>query len=134
MNWTITPENVRAPLGAPRLTKLAAQNIGPGNWLWEPNANYYDLANGANINASRATAFSVDFAYTGQPLTAVAAGTVTLGNSALANAHPLYLNNTPGAACNFADIPAGGYVTKLGYANNASTAVISIEATGIVKG
>lgn len=133
-DWTITPELVKAPDGAPRLTKLAASNIGPGNAVWEINTNYVALANATNVNAARLAGITVDFAYTGQPITYVAAGTMGhFGNAALATAHAVVLSPNAGLFCNHADLTTNHYVSKLGWANNASTVALSIEVTGLQR-
>lgn len=132
-DYTITPENVRAPTGASIRPMLAAQNIGPGNFVFDLNATHVDIANATNVNAARVSGFTVDFAYTGQPIGVVSAGTVTLGNAALPNGHVIMLSPNAGKACNHADVPAGNYVTPLGVVNSPTTVLFAINPTGIVR-
>lgn len=132
-DWVITPENVRAPSGAPVFVKLCAQNIGPGNYVWDVNANYIDLANAANANAARVSGFTVGQGYTGQPIPLISSGTAAFGNAALATGHALVLSPNAGLACNHGDLGTNHYVTKLGWANNASTVTHSIEVTGLQR-
>lgn len=120
-DYVIVAENVRAPLGAPVLTALSAQNIGPGNWVWAPNSNYVDLANAANTNASRVVGVTVGQAFTGQPIPYVATGTFTTGNGAIPIAHEIVLSPNAGKACNHADLTTNHFLTRLGAGNNANT-------------
>jgi len=132
-DWTITPQLVRAPVGAPQLVKLAAQNIGPGNAVWEINANYVELANATNINAARVVGVTVSQAFTDQPIVYIASGTGAFGNTALGNGHVLVLSNVAGKFCNHADLATNHYVTKVGWANNTSTVTWGIEVTGLQR-
>jgi hypothetical protein len=132
-DYVIVPENVRAPVGAPLLVKLSASNIGPGNWVWEINSNYWALANCTNINAARVAGVSVGFAYTGQPLPIVSAGVYTTGNAAIPIGHALVLSNVAGQMWNHADLATNHYVTKLSWGNNTTTAQLAIEITGLQR-
>lgn len=132
-DYVIVAENVRAPLGAPILTSLVPQNIGPGNLVWQPNANYVDLANAANVNAARAVGFTVGQAFTGQPIAWIGTGTATVGNAAIPIAHELVLSPNAGKFCNHADLTTNHYLTRFGAGNNANTVQIGILATGLQR-
>lgn len=114
--------------------RTAGATIVAGDALYLDSSNEWQLAD-ANVSATlaNATGIALNGGGSGQPVTAITAGTVDLGAAAGAAAGVVYVvSATAGNIAPDADVTTGAYLTILGVGIGSNQVKLSINASGVV--
>lgn len=130
----ITPANVLAGAGATLEHGTAGEAIAQGKVVYRAEADKrYKLAdnNSATAEARVPRGIALNSAATGQPLTILKAGPLTIGGTVVANT-AYYLGDTPGGICPVADLTpgAGEYVALVGMATSTGAIDVQFQVPG----
>lgn len=123
---SITAANV-TPGSAQKTTGTAGATITAGQVVYlDPDALTYKLADSDSATAAARSPAGIALhgASSGQPLTVLTSGRITIGATMTAGL-AYYVSKTAGGICPVADIAPGGYATIVGIAN--STTVLSVQ-------
>ena len=128
---TITAANVIAGSGAKKTTGTAGASVTAGQVVYLDSAtNSYKLADNDAAGAKSPAGIALHASASGQPLTILSKGPVTIGATVTAG-NPYYLSNTAGGICPFADLGTGETVTLIGLATSASVIDVNLQESGV---
>lgn len=132
---SITAANVVAGSGAKKVTGVAGASITAGQVVYADASDSDKLKLADNDSATAAVRSPVGIALhaaaSGQPLTYIAKGPVTIG-ATLAAGGVYSLSSTAGGICPVADIATGDYNTVLGVATSTTVLDVNIIESGVV--
>jgi len=116
-------------------TKTAGEAIDAGEVVYldttTSTMKLADADSGTTLDAVRTPiGIALNSAGTGQPLTYMTSGDVTLG-AILTAGTAYYLSGTAGKICPLADVAAGDDVVALGLAKSTSVLALNIQAPGV---
>lgn len=123
---SITAANV-TPGSAQKTTGTAGATITAGQVVYlDPDALTYKLADSDSATAAARSPAGIALhgASSGQPLTVLTSGRITIGATMTAGL-AYYVSKTAGGICPVADIASGGYATIVGIA--VSTTVLAVQ-------
>lgn len=130
---TITAASVLAGSGAKKINGTAGASVTAGQVVYyDRDANSYKLADNNSATAAvRAPAcIALNGAATGQPLTVLTSGPITIGATLTAGV-AYYLSDTAGGICPVADLGAGEYPSIIGLATSTSVIDVKIQSAGV---
>ena len=129
----ITPASVIAGSDANLEHGYAGEAIVAGKVVFKDSASKrYKLAdNNATTppEIRRPNGIALNGAGTGQPVTILESGTVTIGGTLVANT-AYYLGDTPGGICPVADLSPGEYPALLGLSTSTTVLAVKIQVSG----
>jgi hypothetical protein len=133
---SITAANVVAGSGAVKKTGLAGATITAGQVVYLDSATgSYKLADTDSATAAvrdpSTGGIALHAAASGQPLTIITSGPVTIGASILAGVF-YYLSGNAGGICPIADVAAGDYPCVIGYGISTTVLQVKIAYSGVV--
>lgn len=131
---TITAANVAKVTGALTTTGTAGATITQGQAVYlDATTNTYKLADANDTAAtSAAVGISLNAASSGQPLTVLTSGDITIGGT-VAVGEVYAVGTTAGAILPYSEIVSTNYVTLLGIGVSATVLRVQINATQIAK-
>lgn len=127
---SITPASVLAGTNAEIVRGTAGATITAGQAVYLDTASTGEWlladSDSATVIARGSAKFGIALngAADGQPLAVQTGGSITIGATMTAGT-ALYLSDTPGGICPFADLATGDYVTLVGVAT--TTALMTID-------
>lgn len=130
---TITAADVVAGSGARTRTGTAGASIVAGEVVYLDSAtNTYKLADcdSATAGVRSPDGFALHGSLSGQPLTVLESGPITLG-AVLTAGVAYYLSATPGKVAPVADLATGDYPVILGIATTTSSLNVKIQESGV---
>lgn len=129
----ITAASVLAGSGAKKVHGTAGATVTAGQVVYlDAATNTYKLADNNSVTAAvRSPAgIALHSAASGQPLTILSAGPITIGATVTAGV-AYYLSDTPGGVCPVADLLTGEYPVILGIATSAAIIDVDIQEAGV---
>lgn len=131
---TITATTTVPLKGSQIITGTAGATITAGQPIYRDPTTATMLLCAANLTSVEANAsgIAVCNSSTGQPVTYQSGGNLTVGATLVPNTTYVVSPNS-GKVCPALDLAAGNYITILGVAKDASTLVINVNATGVVR-
>lgn len=130
---TITAANVLPVAGSAVESGLAGEAVTAGKTVYLDSAtNRYLLAdsNSATVAARTPKGIALNGAATGQPLTVLLSGPITIG--ATMTAGTIYtLSETPGGIQPATDLGSGEYVSVIGVATSTTVLNVKIQSSGV---
>lgn len=130
---TITAANVAKVSGASTATGIAGTTITQGQALYA-DASDSDKLKLADSNSTAATAVCVGIALnsaaSGQPVTYITAGSVTIGATVVLGM-PYCTSNTAGGIRPITDAASTEYLTIIGYASTTAILTLNITNTNV---
>jgi glucose dehydrogenase len=133
VDLTITAANVVRGGDSVTETGTAGATITAGQVVYkEASSGQFKLADSNSGTAEAKTPYGIALhaALTGQPLTVLLAGPVTIGATMTAGV-VYYLSDTPGGICPVADLASGEQVTALGIATSATVLNVRLMPSGV---
>jgi hypothetical protein len=132
---TITAASVIAGSGAKIVSGTAGASITAGQVVYKDTSDSDKLKLADNDSATAAVRSPVGIALhaaaSGQPLSYVSRGPVTIG-ATIAAGGVYSVSSTPGGICPVADIATGDYNTVLGVATSTTVLDVLIHSSGVV--
>lgn len=131
---TITAASVVQGSGAKTETGIAGEAITAGQTLAENAAGAIVLSdsNSATPALRTVVGISLHAAASGQPITYVKKGPVTIGATVAASV-PYFASATAGGICPAADVATGHYATFLGFGISTTQIYVDLVEAGVVK-
>lgn len=129
---TITAANVASTSGVQE-TGIAGATITAGQVVYaDSTTGRYLLAdnNSATAAAKLPRGIALHAASSGQPMTILKSGTLTVGGTMTAGV-AYYLSDTPGGICPVADLASGETSVLLGISSSTTVLKLSILASGV---
>lgn len=130
---SITAANVVAGSGSQVVQGTAGATVTAGQAVYlDTSAGMWKLAddNSGTAAARSPGGIALNGAATGQPLSVLKSGHVTIGATLTAGV-AYYLSDTPGGICPVADLAAGEYPTILGIATSTTVLDVKIHESGV---
>lgn len=130
---SLTAANVVAGSGSTVVAGTAGAAVTAGQVVYRDAATgTWKLAddNSATAAARTPEGIALNGAASGQPLSVLRAGPVTIGATLTAGV-AYYLSDTPGGICPVADLASGEYPTIIGIATSTTVLDVKIHASGV---
>lgn len=130
---SITAASVVPRAGSRSATGTAGATITAGQVVYlDPADGRYKLADtdSATVAARTPAGIAANAASSGQPLSVIVSGPVTIGATVAAGV-AYYLSGTSGGICPVADVASGDYPVIIGMATSTSILNVNIQAPGV---
>ena len=132
---TITAASVAKGTGAGTEAGTAGAAVTAGQVVYKDasDSNKFKLADTDSATVAARTPYGIALhaASTGQPLTVLTGGLITIGATTAVGV-PYYLSGTAGGICPYADVAAGDYPAFLGIGTSVTQIKVVIVEAGAV--